>query len=541
MKKIIVLFVFTSLFLTSCDEELLTPFTPGALTDDIAIQTSTDLRRLMNTSYGLMTNREEQVFTSVFTDEVGIGYANGGQGLADNWIFVVNQTSASPNSIWNRAYYALSRLNRVITYADRLTPVDAADAEAIARIKAEALVSRALCHLKIMSYYSPDPKDDGALAGILSDHIIPTTESNLPRVTNGAFYTLIHSDLDNAIAVFNSLVIPLLSSDPVFTTPTAYASKTLAKGLKARAYALKGDYPNAEIWADDVIATSGIALAASQVTYNQVFFTDLEPANTEVIFRLKRMPAQNTQDSNLHNGWASVRPNLNGSPFYEVGRSLHNILNPLNYTNVQLFAAINTPTVDFRARTIIAPTSIIDPNYATSADYRNTDKIIINKHGGSATITGVTAANTAANSFNNDHKIMRISEMYLIKAEARVAAGDLAGAANAVDAIRDKRFTTNQPTPVYANATAAWKGILDERRIEFAFEGYRYIDIKRLGTLAGISGVDRDPADYTSSSANYPAANPVNLPLSSFKWALPIGQDEINGNGDIVQNPGYGG
>ena len=66
MKKIIVLFVFTSLFLTSCDEELLTPFTPGALTDDIAIQTSTDLRRLMNTSYGLMTNREEQVFTSVF-------------------------------------------------------------------------------------------------------------------------------------------------------------------------------------------------------------------------------------------------------------------------------------------------------------------------------------------------------------------------------------------------------------------------------------------------------------------------------------------
>lgn len=535
MKKIIVLFVFTSLLFTSCDEELLTPFTPGALTDEIAVQTSADLRRLMNTSYALMTNREEQVFSSVFTDEVGIGYANGGQGLADNWIFVVNQTSASPNSIWNFSYYALSRINRVITYADRLTPVDADDTEAIARIKAEALVARAICHLKIMSYYSPDPKDDGALAGILSDRIIPTSESNSPRVTNGAFYTLIHADLDNAIALFNSLTLPLPAGSPILAAPTAYANKNLAKGLKARAYALKGDYPNAEIWADDVIATSGIALAATQATYNQVFFTDNEPANTEVIFRLKRTPAQNTQDSNLHNGWCSVRPNLNGSPFYEVGRSLHNILNPTNLTGT---AFSSNTTLDFRAHTIIAPSSVIDPNYATSADYRNTDRIIINKHGGVNTGT-VTAATTATNGFNNDHKIMRISEMYLIKAEARVAAGDLAGAANAVDILRDKRFVLNQTTPVYANATDAWKAILDERRIEFAFEGYRYIDIKRLGTLAGISGVDRDPADYTSSSANYPAANPVNLPLSSFKWALPIGQDEINGNGGIQQNPGY--
>lgn len=524
MKKLILLFVFAGLFTVSCDDKLLEPFTPGSLTDDVAVQNSTGLRKVMNSAYNLMTNREDIVFSSVFTDEVGIGYANGGQGIADNWIFFLNQSSFSPNEIWDGTYFALSRINRVITYADRLTPVDAADAENIARIKAEALVARALCHLKIMSYFSPDPKSDAALAGILSDHIITTSESNLPRVTNGAFYTLIHADLDNAIAIFNSLTIPLLPADPVAVTPTAYASINLAKGLKARAYALKGDYTNAEIWADDVLATSGINPAATQVDYNKVFFTDNEPANTEVIFRLKRTPQQNTQDSNLHNGWASVRPNLAGSPFYEVGRSLFNVL--------------NSNPLDFRRKTVVAPSSIIDPNYATSADYLNTDKLIIHKHGGVAAGT-TTAATTAANGFNNDHKIMRISEMYLIKAEARVAAGDLAGAANAVDALRDKRFVANQPTPVYADATAAWKAILDERRLEFAFEGYRFIDIKRLGVLAGISGVDRDPADYTSSSTNYPAANPVNLPLSSFKWALPIPQDELNGNGGIQQNPGY--
>ena len=521
MKKIFILIVFAGLFYTSCDSDLLTPFTPGSLTDDVAIQNSAGLRKVMNAGYNLMTDREDIVFSSVFTDEVGIGYANGGQGLSDNYIFFLNQSSFSPGSIWDNTYFALSRINRVIVFADKLTPVDAADAEIIARTKAEALTLRALCHIKIMSYFSTNPKDDSALAGILSDRIIKTSESNLQRTTNGAFYTLIHSDLDAAIAIFNSLVLPV----PAYVTnPTYYANINLAKALHARAYALKGDYVNAELWADNVIATSGISLASTQADYNKIFFTDNEPANTEVIFRLKRTVQQNTQASNLHNGWCSVRPNLAGSPFFEVGRSLFNVL--------------NTNPLDFRRKTIVAPSSIIDPNYATSADYRNTDKLIVNKHGGVLTGT-TTAASTALGGFNNDHKICRISEMYLIKAEARVAAGDLPGAANAVKAIRDKRFVAAQPLPVYANATTAWKGILDERRIEFAFEGYRFIDIKRLGTLAGITGVDRDPADYTSSSSNFPAADPVNLPLSSYKWALPIPQDELNGNGSIQQNPGY--
>jgi hypothetical protein len=43
--------------------------------------------------------------------------------------------------------------------------------------------------------------------------------------------------------------------------------------------------------------------------------------------------------------------------------------------------------------------------------------------------------------------------------------------------------------------------------------------------LAGAS-IDRDAADYSSTSANYPAGNPSNLPLTSTKFALPIPQVE---------------
>jgi hypothetical protein len=56
--------------------------------------------------------------------------------------------------------------------------------------------------------------------------------------------------------------------------------------------------------------------------------------------------------------------------------------------------------------------------------------------------------------------------------------------------------------------------------------------------LAGAS-IDRDAADYSSTSANYPAGNPSNLPLTSTKFALPIPQVELNANPGIQQNPGY--
>ncbi len=518
MKNIFKILLFSSLLFVSCDDKLIEPYTPGALTEDLAIQTSANLRTLMNTAYADLFDRTESVFTSVFTDEAGIGYANGGQGVTDDYIFFMNSSSDSPNSIWVSNYFALSIANRVIVFADRITAVDAADAEAIARLKAEALTVRALCHLKILSYFSPDPKNDNALAGVLSDRIIATSETNLLRSTNGVFYTSIHNDLNSSISIFNSLTSSPFSG----IAKTYYANANLSKALKARAYALKGDYTNAEIWADDVINNSGISLANAS-NYNSVFFTDSEPADTEVIFRVKRTAAQNSQATNLHNGWCSVRPNLSGSPFYEVGRSLFNLL--------------NQNPLDIRRKTIVAPSSVIDANYATSTNYIATDKLIIHKHGGVATGT-TTAATTTSNQFNNDLKIVRISEMYMIKAEARVAAGDLAGAANTIDILRDKRFVANQTTPVYTDVTDAWRAILTERRIEFAFEGYRYIDMKRLGALANVT-LDRDAADYSSSSSNYPAGNPVNLPLSSYKWAMPIPTDELNANSGIQQNPGY--
>jgi hypothetical protein len=514
MKKIYGLLLLSLTLFVSCDDQL-EPFTPGSLTEQVAITKSSDLTRLMNSGMNIMTNRAEYVFSSVFTDEAAMGFNNGGQGINQEYVFLLTQDDATADQIWQSSYGAIARFNRVINASSTVVPTSAADTELINRAKAEALVLRAVCHLKIMSYFSPDPKDNNALAGVLANRIITTSETP-QRATNGEFYASIHADLDAAIAIFNT------NAAPAYTNKTIYASKNLALAMKARAYALKGDYTNALTNADAVINNSGITLANTLADYTAVFHTDNEAAGKEVIFRLKRVNANNSQATNLHNGWCSVSNRRNGSPFYEMSRALFNKYDATQdiRRGVNIYIG-SSPTTS----------SLIDPNYATAPDVKNTDILVIQKHGGQV-------ATTASNGFNPDFMVCRLSEMYFIRAEAKVAAGDLAGAGTALKVILDARYLTPQTAPVFANAQAAWKGILDERRKELSFEGFRYIDLKRLGTLAGAT-LDRDPADYASASWNIPGANPSNLSVTSYKWALPIPQSEFNANGGIRQNTGY--
>ncbi len=518
MKKIF--FILTATFgLISCSNDVLDPFTPGAITEDVAIQSSTDVQRLINSSMANLTQRDEYSFSSIFTDEAALGSNNGGQGRSGSdayFLYALNPSSASPANIWNANYISLARINRVIQKVGDIVPSSPADKQLLDRFKAEALTLRALAHLKIMAYFSPNLKDDAALAGILADRVYGTLEAPI-RSTNAAFYTLIHSDLNAALAIYAS------NTAPAYSNASWYPSANLAKALHARAYAYKGDYNNAEIWADQVINTSGITLAnATQLA--SVFHQNTSAGNLEVIFKLRRTVQQNAQGTNLHNGWVSVSNAKNGSPFYEVSRSL--------------YEALLAVPGDARLNIVVRPSggatgSLIDPNPTASSDIRNSDILVPFKAGGSL-------ASTSTNGFNPDFIQVRLSEMYFIKAEARAAANDFTGVKNALQTIVNNRFTTPPVVAVPANQAAAFKAILDERRKDLAFEGHRFIDLKRLYSLAGINQLERSILDYGAQYWNLPGADPANFPFAgNNKWALPIPQNETNANSNIQQNPGY--
>jgi starch-binding outer membrane protein, SusD/RagB family len=78
---------------------------------------------------------------------------------------------------------------------------------------------------------------------------------------------------------------------------------------------------------------------------------------------------------------------------------------------------------------------------------------------------------------------IQLSELYLLRAECKARQNDLPGAKADVEALRAKRMPADivaVPTAIATDQTALIKFIIDERTREFAFDGYRWFDMRRL-------------------------------------------------------------
>ena len=130
----------------------------------------------------------------------------------------------------------------------------------------------------------------------------------------------------------------------------------------------------------------------------------------------------------------------------------------------------------------------------------------------------------------NDIKVFRISEQYLIRAEAylRKSSPNIEAAEADYNALRTKRIVDYADVN-FTTAGAAIELVMEERFRELAYEGHRFLDLKRTD-----SAIDR-----LSDDCEDLAADACFLEASSNLWALPIPQSEIFVNDEMVQNPGY--
>ena len=469
---------------------------PGRLDAANAFRSVQDLQLGLLAVYNQWDLTPEISFSANFTDEVSIGFDSGGQGFA-LYDFVLNAGSAASANFWVRNFRVNNRATILIEAAANITP-DASEQDLYNNILAQVHTIRAYANLELLTYYSPDPRDDSALAAPVID-FIPGLGIQPSRDTTGDLWAYINSDLDLAAS---------LSTEQSNAT---FISRDAITALRARAAATRGDYTTAATLASQLLASYPIA----NTTQYQLMYLDAD--NTEVIFKLERAindpyDGQGATGNVNAGGWAGsifafVDATLTGSPFFEMDRGLFNLMDP----------------ADVRFTVNVAPSSVINPNYDTDPDPVNTDILVIQKYPGSE-----------GRPLMNDLKVFRSAEMLLILAEARAAQNDLAGAAALIDQLRDARFGSDQAAPSYGSQAEAFAGILDERRIELSFEGHRYRDLKRLGVAAN-RGIDRDLTDCTTQSGA------CTLPASDFRFALPIPIVEINGNPGIAsqQNPGY--
>jgi len=141
-------------------------------------------------------------------------------------------------------------------------------------------------------------------------------------------------------------------------------------------------------------------------------------------------------------------------------------------------------------------------------------------------LTGVYAShrvNKWPTQSNTDNiPVIRLSEVYLNRAEANAMLGQSAAAQADLNLIRQRGLAT--APPVTATGQALLDQIAIERRIELGFEGHRIHDLMRH--KMAIHRVDN-----TGDVANmaYPCQFCV----------LPIPQPETDTNPNMVQNAGY--
>jgi len=531
----------TGFALNSC-EDALDIKQAGELQPEEVFTNVSNLGEALNGSvYAQLDPIEEIYFTAVFTDEVKPGSGSGGQEYELHRFFLDPSTQAvgggtisttTTNGIWLNNYRVINRVNRLLEGAKNITPNGATETAQYNSILAQARAIRAFCYIQLETYFSPDMKDPNGL-GVILIKDVPATDAKLPRAKNQEVYDFINADLDYARGILTYST----------TEASRYTvGKAFVNALTARFNLYRGNTVLAKQYAQEVInnapvldAATGSKLtiatpylppvpttvpptippAVGTAAWNTAFYGTASSFNPyrnlwndssrgEIIFSLNRLPLG--AGATIGSRWNTNQSTASGVPMWFLGRNLFNI--------------INTTSGDIRRYNYIDPTSVIRADYA-SVDSR-VDRLVIDKY------PGKTSTAT-----RNDLKVFRLSEMYFILAEAEVAAGNLSTAQGLVQQVRAARnYLGTATTPTYTSPQFAYADILKERRVELGLEGHRYIDLKRLATVAGVT-MDRNIKD------DFITLPELNLPNNSYKYTLPIPVKETSANPNIQQNPGY--
>lgn len=511
-----------------------------------------DVRRGLNGIYNSLPGEGEIEFVSVFTDEVALGINNGGQGLiGGEYGFFMLTGNAFASSTWGGYYGIINRINRLFEISEDLSEgLPSGEIAKLKAVEAELYALRAYAHFKLFAYFTPDYTNPSGQSIIISDRV-PSKgfDEFLGRSTVEEVSQFIFDDLTRSDEARQD-------SGTGWSTEQFYVNSAFNNTVRLHLYSMLGSNPDEVIALGTQILNSPAFGVANASEYEEIFPSDTtDPSeetspNKEIIFKLKRTV---NGGGAVAAAWYSVDVSGTGSAFYEMGRSLYNDLDALDPSlqghqlhdyNSQGQITDSYWRADVRYNVNIDEDTRVATNYQdlSPSQYRSADRLFIGKYQG-----------RLGAALQNDIPVFRSADVLLAIAEARAAKGEFNTSASPEDIISDTTFPDVQSILFYLNfyrwtganvdtpfppamnsPQEAYAAILKARRVELAFEGKRYLDMKRIGAKAGSPGFQRDDMDCAVNGACL-------LPISDYRMTLPIPASEINANPVIreQQNPGY--
>lgn len=286
--------------------------------------------------------------------------------------------------------------------------------------------------------------------------------SAVTRMPTDKVYAYIEADLDNAIIYLSENY-----NNKARIQPNRYT----AKSLLSRIYLYRGAWAEAANTASSVINHTSLYLLEENIT--RVFLNDTK----ETIWQLQSSKAGKNTDE------AAIFVFFSGPP-------------PLVALTNDLVNSF--PAGDLRKTNWIKKVSGTSTNWYHAYKYKETN---------------LTSA-------SKEYSIVfRLTEQYLIRAEARIRQGDLIGAKEDLNKIRHRAGLGDTAASTQQEILDA---IFQERRWEFFTEyGHRFFDLKRSGQIDSV-------------------LSKVKLGWNSSDVLFPIPQTELSANPNLLpQNPGY--
>ncbi|MCL2738657.1 MAG: RagB/SusD family nutrient uptake outer membrane protein [Bacteroidales bacterium] len=382
-----------------------------------------------------------------------------------------NQTSAP--SLWEIAYYVISAANNVIDNLtpDKIkTPITQQDFN---NLHAECLFLRALGHFDLVRLYGQSYNYQPDSPGVPYIFHVDAPTEEPARNTVREVFDFIVADLRQA----ESLMADNYQRGQV-SDPAATCTKPAIQALLSRVYLYMGQWQNAADYATKVINNTKFRMWTPD-EYLTVWGRDIA-GQGEVIFQVFG------RSSNSYDAYWE-------GPAY--------MTNPAGYADC---AASNDLVFmydedDVRGKLFKGVNDVVDLYWTL-------------KYPGKGLGTP---------DYNNT-VVLRLSEMYLNRAEAIVNGANVPGVTAASDL---NIITSNRNAPAYTTVTR--DDVFQERRKELAWEGHLWFDYSRCGR-----GMVR--TDFTGT-----ALVNKDVPYPDYRWAMPISERELRVNKNLVQNPGY--
>ncbi|WP_282918490.1 RagB/SusD family nutrient uptake outer membrane protein [Porphyromonas macacae] len=412
---------------------------------------------------------------------------------------------------WDYYYTLVQHANTVLKMS--------AEAKAIApedmnRLRGEALIVRAFCFSNLVQLFGKRyvPGGDNSSWGIvlrLEPNIDP-----MPRSTVAETYAQINKDIKEGLELFAKAKI--LGKKNRLTMGTAY-------GIAARIAMAQQDYPLAEKYANEAMKATKAKLQSGDELLNG--FNNYEAS--EWMWGYRQAADQNRHYAgfgahysyNFKGGW-------NESLRYAINRSYYDKMNKTDVRRKWFVALDQGDKIPDDA----------DPGY-----------FLVDKNTGENKweTTGQCIKFAVANDKSSfiDQVLMRLGEMFYIKAEAQARQNNIQGAVATLEEVmktRDPQYTVSQDMKT---ADKLAEEILRNKFIDLYFEGQAFYDIKRLGIVPNRLASTNDKYMNEKQKAMFKQRNSgknvEGLPkdASDKVWEFVIPYKELVGNKLCQQNP----